>query len=279
MTMTLPGTGTTSTATSFEPGFGDMLRAEWTKLRSIRSTWIIVSLAIGLAVGFSALLALVTGLTEDPWNDGIRPSFDPVISAMGGWIFGMILAIVLGVTSVSAEYGSRMIRTTFIANPRRYQVFAAKAIVVGLLGMTISAIAIPGMFLVSQPIYRAYGIESASITDAEALRYILIAGLLQGVFYTLIPFSIAWLLRSAASAIALSLGFSILPWMLTPLVPHWVQVNVFRYLPDNARDSLIGLLEIDAPTYLGQTPAIIAIAVWIVGLLVVAAVVMNRRDV
>lgn len=279
MTMTLPGTGTTSTATSFEPGFGDMLRAEWTKLRSIRSTWIIISLAIGLAVGFSALLALVTGLTEDPWNDGIRPSFDPVISAMGGWIFGMILAIVLGVTSVSAEYGSRMIRTTFIANPRRYQVFAAKAIVVGLLGMTISAIAIPGMFLVSQPIYRAYGIESASITDAEALRYILIAGLLQGVFYTLIPFSIAWLLRSAASAIALSLGFSILPWMLTPLVPHWVQVNVFRYLPDNARDSLIGLLEIDAPTYLGQTPAIIAIAVWIVGLLVVAAVVMNRRDV
>lgn len=279
MTMTLPGTGTTSTATSSKPGFGDMLRAEWTKLRSIRSTWIIVSLAIGLAVGFSALLALVTGLTEDPWNDGIRPSFDPVISAMGGWIFGMILAIVLGVTSVSAEYGSRMIRTTFIANPRRYQVFAAKAIVVGLLGMTISAIAIPGMFLVSQPIYRAYGIESASITDAEALRYILIAGLLQGVFYTLIPFSIAWLLRSAASAIALSLGFSILPWMLTPLVPHWVQVNVFRYLPDNARDSLIGLLETDAPTYLGQTPAIIAIAVWIVGLLVVAAVVMNRRDV
>ncbi len=279
MAISLNPAGIASSSTRVEPGFGAALQSEWAKLRSVRSTWIIFSLAIGLSVGFSAIVAVVTGLTSDDWSDGIRPAFDPAVSSMGGWVFGMILTIVLGVTAVSSEYGSRMIRTTFIVNPNRTQVFAAKAIVVGLLGMTMTAIVVLGMFLVSQPIFRLYDIPTASVTDPSAVRYLLVGGLLHGVFHTLIPFSFAWLLRSAASAIAVSIGFSVLPWMLTPLMPQWVQVNVFRYLPDYAKDSLIGVTAHDSPVYIGDFPASIAIAAWITGFLVVAAVAVNRRDV
>jgi hypothetical protein len=270
---------TTRVSSYAKPGFGAMLQAEWTKLRTLRSTWIIIGLAIGLSVGFSGVIALASGLTHDGWNDTIRNNFDPILNTLGGWLFGMILVISLAVTSVTSEYSSRMVRTTFIVNPRRFQVFAAKAIVLALVGLGTTLIAIPGMFLIAQPIYRHYGLESVSITDHEATRYLITAVILQGLICTLIPLSFGWLLRGTASAITTSLGFAVLPWTLTPIVPLWVKENVFRYLPDNAKDRLLGVLKSDADTYLGQTTAIIVVAAWIIALLVTSAVAMNRRDV
>lgn len=262
-----------------DPGFGSLLQSEWTKLRSLRSTWIIVSLAIGLSIGFSTAVAFITGATYDSMSDGLRAEFDPILTSMGGWMFGMVLVIVLGVTSVTSEYGSKMVRTTLIATPNRTRVFAAKAIVVGLLGLAISAIVFPAMFLVSQPIYSHYGVESASVTDSDAVRFLIIASLLQGPWHALMPFTFAWLLRGTASAITAAIGFHILPWMITTMVPHWVRENVLRYFPDNAKDSLIGQMEPGAAMYLNDTAAIIVIAVWLSGGLAAAVFTLNRRDV
>jgi hypothetical protein len=268
-----------SSKLSAAPGFGAALQAEWTKLRSLRSTWILVSLAILLSIGFSALIALTSGLTHDNWNDSVREAFDPVLTTNSGSLFGCIFLIVLGVTAVSSEYSSRMIRTTLIGNPRRLQVFAAKTIVVAALGLVITAISIPGMFLVSQPIFSHYGLETASITDSDTSRILGRIILTQMLNYALIPFAIAWLLRSAASAIAVSLGFLWLPWMLGPVLPTWAKENVVRYLPDVAANSLSGITRAGSPEYLGQSPAIVVIALWVTGLLAAAAFILNRRDV
>ena len=194
-------------------------------------------------------------------------------------LFGCILLIVLGVTAVTSEYSSGMIRTTFIGNPLRNRVFAAKTVVVALLGMAVAVMTIPVMFMVSQPIFAHYGLETASITDGDALRTVLTITLTQGLIYTLIPFSIAWLLRGTASAITVSIGFLWLPWMLGPILPDWVKQNVLAYLPDVAANSLSGINKTDVPQYLSQTPAIIVIIAWLVAGLLAAAVVLNRRDV
>lgn len=268
-----------SDVSNAEPGFGATLKSEWTKLRSLRSTWIIMALGIGLSIGFSALIALVSGLTHDTWNEGVREAFDPVLTTNSGSLFGCILLITLGVTAVTSEYTSGMIRTTLTGNPRRGRVLAAKTMVVALLGLTIAACSIPVMFLVSQPIFAYYGLETASFTDPDTLRTLLRITLTQGLIYTLIPFSIGWLLRSTASAITVSIGFLWLPWMLAPIVPTWVQQNVFRFLPDVAANSLSGITKPDAPQYLSQTPAIAVIVIWLVGALLASALVLHRRDV
>ncbi|MBA2469792.1 MAG: hypothetical protein H0V37_10340, partial [Chloroflexia bacterium] len=246
---------------------------------SLRSTWILVALAIGLSIGFSAVIALTSGLTHDNWNDTVRAQFDPVLTTISGSLFGSILLLVLGVTAVTSEYSSRMIRTTFIGSPKRLHVFAAKTTVVALLGLAITAISIPGMFLVSQPIFGHYGLETASITDSETHRILIKIILTQMLNYALIPFAIAWLLRGTASAITVSLGFLWLPWMLGPVLPAWAKENVVSYLPDIAANSLSGITRAGSAEYLSQTPAIIVIAVWVVGLLATAAFVLNRRDV
>lgn len=262
-----------------EPGFGSLLQSEWAKLRSLRSTWIIVSLAIGLSVGFSALIALTSGLTHDSWNAEVRAAFDPVLTTNSGSLFGCILLIMLGVTAVTSEYTSGMIRTTFITTPRRLQVFAAKLTVVALVALGITAISIPGMFLVSQPIFSYYGLETASIADGDTARTLTRIVLTQALNYAVIPFAIAWLLRGPASAITVSLGFMWLPWILGPVLPLWVKENVLRYLPDVAANSLSGITKADAPQYLSQTPAIMVVAIWVVGALAAAAFTLNRRDV
>lgn len=262
-----------------QPGFASLLQSEWTKLRTIRGTWIMIALAIGLSVGFSALIALVSGLTYDSWSPEIQAGFDPVLTTLSGWLFGIILLTVLGATSVSSEYGTRMIRTSMIITPRRNRVFAAKATVIALVGTAISVLAMLGMFLISQPIFGYYNLETASLTDSTAVRFLLVGGLIQGPLYTLLSFSFAWLLRSTASAITVSIGFFFLPWMLAPLLPMWVRENVLRYLPDSAKDSMMGMLDTDAPTYLADSPAIVVIAIWMVVAIAGSAYVLNRRDV
>jgi ABC-2 type transport system permease protein len=285
-TTTSPSTKVTATmvaprdiAAHADPGFGATLRSEWTKLRSLRSTWIIASLAIGLSIGFSALIALVSGMTSDSWNATVRAAFDPVLTTNSGSLFGCILLIVLGVTAVTSEYSSGMIRTTFIGNPRRTRVLAAKATVVALIGLMITAISIPGMFLVSQPIFAHYGLQTASFTDSSTYRILIAIILTQMLNYALFPFAIAWLLRGTASAITVSLGFMWLPWMIGPIVPDVVKHNVLRYLPDVAANSLSGITKTDAAQYLGHGPAVMVIAFWLVGSLLAAAIVLNRRDV
>jgi ABC-2 type transport system permease protein len=276
-------TATTASRQTFtsttELGFGATLNSEWTKLRSLRSTWVVVALGIGLSIGFSALIALVSGLTHESWGEDLAAAFDPVLTTNSGSLFGCILLITLGVTAVTSEYSSGMIRTTFIGNPRRNRVLAAKTAVVALLGLTITVISIPGMFLVSQPIFAYYGLQTASITDSGTYLTLARIVLTQGLIYTLIPFSIGWLLRGTASAITVSIGFLWLPWMLGSIVPLWVQENVLRYLPDVAANSLSGITKADAPQYLSQTPAIAVIVIWLVGALLVSAVILNRRDV
>lgn len=275
--MTVTTLRTSSIPAQTTPGFRTTLRSEWTKMRSVRSTWIMVVLAIVLSIGTSALVSMVTGATFDegsgPW------AHDPVSAGLTGLLFSLILLVVLGVTSVTSEYSSRSIQTTFTVNPNRTMVLVARTVIVGSMALIIGSITVPGMFLVSQAVFGSYGLETASITDPDAARHVVAYALAQATVYTMVPFAIAWLLRNTAAAITASFGFLFLPWMLAAVLPTWVQTNVLRYFPDVAVDSLASYTDSDAPTYLTQAPAIAVVILWLVGLLTVAAVVLNRRDV
>ncbi|TVR68882.1 MAG: hypothetical protein EA415_15505 [Sphaerobacteraceae bacterium] len=261
------------------PGFGAQLLSEWTKLRSVRSTWIITGLAIVLSIGLSALVAFVTGLTVDGWSHDAQTGFDPFLGGMAGLLFSTNLLIVLGVTAVTSEYSTRMIQTTFALNPRRIRVLAARAMVVGAIGLAISAITIPGMFLINQTILGTYGFETYTLSDTGVARVLIVYVVARGLICTLVPFSIAFLMRGTASAITTSIGLFALPVLLAPLLPIWIQQNILQFTPDMVVDSLAGITPIDTSTYLSETPAIIVVAIWIVGSLIVAGVVLNRRDV
>jgi hypothetical protein len=61
-----------------------------------------------------------------------RQVFDPTSASMSGLLIGAVLLGALGVRTVTAEYATGMIRSTFTAMPARRVVLAAKAATVAL---------------------------------------------------------------------------------------------------------------------------------------------------
>ena len=102
-------------------GFGNTLASEWTKLFSVRSTYIMIALGLALSFGLTALVGLAVGSTYDDWSPADREEFEPIMFSMAGILFGGIVFTVFGVLAASGEYTSGMIRTTLAATPRRWR--------------------------------------------------------------------------------------------------------------------------------------------------------------
>jgi ABC-2 type transport system permease protein len=256
-----------------KPGFAATLASEWTKLRSLHTTWIIGFLAIAFSVGVAGLSAVGVGVTAA----GTDTSFDPLLHINLGLILGVIPLKVLGVTVVTSEYSSGMIRTTFIATPQRIKVLIAKVVVTGGVGVVLTTLMVAGMYVTSQLVRGYFDLETGTLSGGDTQRF-LVTYAIGGLVYVLVPFALGFLLRSTAPALTLSIAVWFLPSMIGAAMPVWIQENVLRFLPDVALDSLSGSIAPESSVYLSAIPAALTISVWLIGGLVIAGILVNRRD-
>ncbi len=103
------------------------LKAEWTKLRTLPSTWRTVAMTVVAAIGFSALATAVQASSWATMSAQQRQAFDPTSTSLTGLWVAVVILGALGVRSVAAEYTTGMVRATFTAMPARRLVLAAKA--------------------------------------------------------------------------------------------------------------------------------------------------------
>jgi ABC-2 type transport system permease protein len=104
-----------------------VLRAEWTKLRTLRSAVSMLALTFAISVG----LAVASGLSvRNAYESGqgalVRADFDPIYSGFVGLLYGQLALIAFGGLLVTSEYGSGTIRATLAAMPRRGIAYAGK---------------------------------------------------------------------------------------------------------------------------------------------------------
>ena len=158
--------------------FGRLLLAEWTKLRTVRSTvWSFIILIVAV-IGFTALF---TALTVGQWStmqasDRAQVQLDPVPQILGSGLFlGQLAVCVLGVLVASSEYSTGMIRSTVLASPHRLRMFAAKAIVFTIPVFVIGE----GLAFASYEIGKAIfsGKVPTSLSDPHVLRAVFGDGL------------------------------------------------------------------------------------------------------
>lgn len=257
-------------------GFGAALASEWSKLWSVRSTWISIGLALLFSIGLSALLATTIGATQDA-PEAQMDLFDPILFSLPGAVFTLILLSVLAVMFVSSEYSSGMIRLTLTVTPRRWRILAAKALIIGVVTLVVGTVATVGMFLVAQALFASYDLPNVGLDDPDALRAVVGISLTSPLF-PLIGLAFGFVLRSTAGAITAVLGVLFLPDIIAPLLPAWWQENVLVYLPGAASDAIsIGHLE-QLPFALELEPAIAVVVAWTVGFLLLAWVALTRRD-
>jgi ABC-2 type transport system permease protein len=251
-----------------------VLRSEWIKVRSLRSTKITLAVAVVLMAGIGLMSAAITASQWSRLPAASRASFDAVSTVLQGHQFAQLAIGVLGVMLVSSEYSTGMIRATLTAVPRRLPVLWAKSSVfaaVTLVSMTLASFAayFGGMSLLSsrhlQTSLSAPGVTRAVI---GAALYLTVVGLL-GV-------ALGALLRHTAGAIAALVGLLLLAPVFVNLLPSSIKSAISPYLPSNAGDALLNVHQ--QAGMLSPWAGFAVMCAYAVAALAAAAFVLRRRD-
>jgi len=264
--------------------FPRILRSEWIKLTSLRSTLWSLGLIIVLGVGMSLL---VSSLGFGVGGEGPSEP-DPGIvltSATIGVAFGQLIAAVLGVLVISGEYSTGMIRSTLAAVPARLPVLAAKAIMLFLLVTAVGAITMFGAWAASYPVFDSQGLAVG--LDEPGLALALAGAALYLGLTAVFALGLGTLLRAAAGGIATVLGIILVIPTVLPLLAlafDWVN-DIAPYMISNAGAAMAQLPseETQPADPLMQTllePGVGALVVlaWTLVSLALGAIVLRRRD-
>jgi ABC-2 type transport system permease protein len=230
---------------------GRAVGAEWTKLRSVRSTHGSLAAAVVVTVGIAALAAWAI-VTDDQPNPATATQLAAVGASVGQ--FGLVALAALAITG---EFATGSIRTTLAATPARWAVLTAKAAVVGAVTVPAGLVA-TGLATLAASAILGIGARSAA---ALTLTSLLVVGL-------------GAVLRSAAGTITTAVAVLFAPPILGALVSNDVVATVMDYLPAGLSTVLVG------GTGERYSPAVAALLLgaWAVGALAAGIVALHRRD-
>lgn len=185
--------------TSHQPSgryrFRQLARMEWIKLRSLRSTWLTLAIAVAASAGIA--LAIGSSTTSGGMFVG---------NTLVGMLIGVLLIGVVGVLAMTSEYTSGTIRATFAAAPRRLKVLAAKAVVVGAVALITGEAAAFLSFFAGCMTLR-HGITAPALSQPGVLRAIVLTGAslsLIGLF----GLGLGAIIRHTAAAITVVVGIA-----------------------------------------------------------------------
>ncbi len=179
-----------------------IVRMEWHKLRTVRSTWWILALFMVALIGLAVLALSHENFPRLSAAD--RAAFDPVHDTFIGLVLGQLLTGTLGVLAITTEFSSGMIRATFAAAPRRSLVLAAKAAVLGTVTLAAGELAAFAAFLAGQSALPAPA-PHATLGQPGVLRAVLLAGAYPALI-ALIGLAFGALVRHTAGAICALVG-------------------------------------------------------------------------
>jgi ABC-type transport system involved in multi-copper enzyme maturation permease subunit len=255
------------------PTFGDVVRAEWTKERSVRSTmWTVLTasvVAIGLGVLFSAITA-----NQYAKQASIRANWDPTAVSTGGLGLAQLAIVVLGVLFITSEYSSKAIVTTLTAVPRRNRLLAAKTLVIAALSFVIAEVLAFVTFFIGQALISGHA-PTASLSQPGVLRALIGAGL-YGALIGVLGLALGAILRNAAAAIAIMVAvLYVLPGVSAAL-PGSIEHTVEKFWPTNAGQQVTNVMRGSHTLSPWEGFAVLAIFVAIV--LAGGFALINRRD-
>jgi ABC-2 type transport system permease protein len=205
------------------------LRSEWTKLRTVRSTVWSLAVTIVLVIGIGIL---ASAAVASHWRSGHvedRAFFDPTSVSLTGYFVGQLALGVLGVLTVSAEYGTGSIRSTFAAIPHRPLVLAAKTLVFGAVALVVAEVVSFSAFFIGQALLSGSA-PTASLSQPDVLRAVAGGGLYLTVL-GLFALGLASVIRHTAAAITTFVGVLLILPLVIAAFPASIGHPIGKYLP------------------------------------------------
>jgi ABC-2 type transport system permease protein len=255
-----------------------LLAAEWTKIRSVRSTvWSLLAFVV-VAIGFSTLVAIVINNNWDrpgPHPNQITLHTDPTALIFGaGFGIGQLAICVLGVIVISSEYTTGAIRSSLLAVPRRIPMLAAKAVVFAVLDLVCSAITVFAVFFITTSILRNH--VSITLSQPGVTRAV-IGAILYLTVLGLFALAVGGLIRHTAGAIATVIALVIVVPPLITLIPGTIANHVHGYLPTIA-GQLIAQTAQQPADVLSPWQGFGVFCLWTAVLLALCGWLLIRRD-
>jgi ABC-2 type transport system permease protein len=252
--------------------FAGVLRGEWVKLRSVRSSASTLLSAALVLISIGLIFAATLGTDSDGANGVTEPTGITLTGAM----FAQLVVGVLGVLFVSNEYSTGMIRSTLTGVPARLPVLAGKAAVVIATVFPTMLAAVVAVYLSGQAIMSGKGQPATALGDPGVLGALAgSAASMTGV--ALMGLALGALMRNTAGAISTLVAVVFLvPGIGSLVLPASWRDSVLKFLPSNASDAFTTVAP--RPELLGAPAGAVVFAAWVIVPLLAAAVLLRRRD-
>ena len=250
--------------------FFSVFRSEWSKLASLRSTWITAAIASLITIGISVLIMAQ--------YSGMKGYADKAANYLTvGSSFGQIAVAVLGALLITGEYSSGQIRSSLAAVPRRGRLFAAKAVVVTIFSALLGLVTVALTYLLSLPIL---GNKAGSLSNPEYLGFFWGTAMAFAII-GLMAMSFGYILRSTAGSISLVvvlLFVLLIPLGLAASKWDWVRY-ITEVLPSSSAAAVADPYNLLAtPTKLDYDVVIASGYAWAIIPMIIAYFVFSKRD-
>jgi ABC-2 type transport system permease protein len=257
--------------------FVAVVRAEWTKLWSVRSTIWSLLVTIAIIVGLGALFCAARVARADRLDPGELRNFDPTGFSLNGIFLAQLAVGVLGVLVISSEYATGQIRATFGATPQRNLVLAAKVAVFMVIVFVVGLVACFAAFFIGQSILSgSTKLLHASIGDPGVLRAVIGGAMYLSVLGAL-GIGLGTILRRTAGAIAALVGLLLILPILVNFLPSPWNTDISKYLPLSAGNSVFHTAKL-ASTDLSLWVGFAVFCAYAVASLTLGGVLLARRD-
>ena len=199
-----------------------------------------------------------------------------------GVLVGQLAAVTLGVLAIGSEYATGMIRTTFVAEPRRRLVLVAKALAVGALVLAVGLATAVASYAVGRTLLSGNGFTAANGYTAAELADLVrpVAGTaLYVTGLALLSVGIGAILRSTAGAITFVLSLLFVPLIAASLLPESAGDTVLRSAPMTAGLAVQRTVDRSDSVPIGEWAGLGVVWLWARGGALLALWLIGRRDV
>ncbi|MFI0805392.1 hypothetical protein SAMN04489729_7109 [Amycolatopsis lurida] len=233
-----------------------MIRSEWTKLRSVRTTWIIAfsTIASGVALSVLGISDMLGGSPSE-----VPADWDPTAGSLKGFLFAQLLIGMLGVFSITPEYSSGLIGTSVAMVPKRSRLLAAKTVVVAAVALVTSLLTTFVSFGVVQLMLHGSGLPAAGLGDPGVLGA-LGAATLYLTEVALVGVAVGVLTRSSTGSLAVLVGALLLVPALAPGIPGAIGEGFGRLWPFTAGQAAYAVVPVEGAVTPGLGILILLVA-------------------
>jgi ABC-2 type transport system permease protein len=213
------------------PRFVDTVLSEWTKFRTVRSSFWTILVGAVLGVGLGAVVSLVSA-NHYSRDAELHFNWNPTDRSLGSLMLTQLAFAILGVMVVTGEYSTGMIRTSLAAVPNRSRMLAARMLVFSIVMFVVSEVVSFAAFLIGQAL-----ISGKAPSDTLSTPGVLRAVFGNGLYLTalaLVGLALGVILRHAAGGIGTFVAILlVLPSIALALPTSWAK-PIEQYWPTNA---------------------------------------------